>query len=313
MALARLGDRRVQQEHAVRSVHDRAARRRPAARIRRSIRRSPPASIAITATNAEGGIIPEEYAAEYVVDRVATTSTVFLGLTMGCARCHDHKYDPFTQKEFYQLFAYFNNVPEHGRGRTGQLASRTSRRRRRNSRSRTEEARRARRVGDERASPGFEPKLAAAAEAWLKSLADRAAVQWAPTRGLQSRITHWTATLQGDGEPSAKSASRRRWTRQRRICRRDRRRRGKFDGKSFIDAGDVGEFRRRSTSSRWAPGSIRRPDGRHRHPHASSRPRTDGGEGIQRCISRTARCRWTSPWRWLDSTPYASRPRSRSS
>jgi hypothetical protein len=65
--------------------------------------------------NTEDGIIPEEYAVEYVVDRVETTSTVFLGLTLGCARCHNHKYDPFTQKEFYQLFAYFNNVPELGR------------------------------------------------------------------------------------------------------------------------------------------------------------------------------------------------------
>ena len=65
--------------------------------------------------NGEGGIIPEEYAVEYVVDRVETTSTVWLGLTLGCARCHDHKYDPFTQKEFYQLFAYFNNVPERGK------------------------------------------------------------------------------------------------------------------------------------------------------------------------------------------------------
>jgi len=65
--------------------------------------------------NGEGGIIPEEYAIEYVADRVETTSTVWLGLTMGCARCHDHKYDPITQKEFYQVFAYFNNIPEKGR------------------------------------------------------------------------------------------------------------------------------------------------------------------------------------------------------
>jgi hypothetical protein len=65
--------------------------------------------------NAEGGIIPEEYAVEYVADRVDTTSTVWLGLTIGCARCHDHKFDPITQKEFYQLFALFNNVPERGR------------------------------------------------------------------------------------------------------------------------------------------------------------------------------------------------------
>ena len=65
--------------------------------------------------NAEGGIIPEEYAVEYVVDRVETTSTVWLGLTLGCARCHDHKFDPFKQKEFYGLYAFFNSVPENGR------------------------------------------------------------------------------------------------------------------------------------------------------------------------------------------------------
>ncbi len=65
--------------------------------------------------NAEGGIVPQEYAVEYAVDRVDTTSTVFMGLTVGCARCHNHKYDPLKQKEYYQLFAYFNSIPEDGR------------------------------------------------------------------------------------------------------------------------------------------------------------------------------------------------------
>jgi mono/diheme cytochrome c family protein len=65
--------------------------------------------------NAEGGIVPEEYAVEYVVDRVDTTCTVWLGLTMGCARCHDHKFDPLAQTDFYSLYAYFNSVPEKGR------------------------------------------------------------------------------------------------------------------------------------------------------------------------------------------------------
>lgn len=65
--------------------------------------------------NAEGGIVPEEYAMEYVVDRVETTSTVWLGLTTNCARCHNHKYDPIAQTDFYQLFAFFNNIPEKGR------------------------------------------------------------------------------------------------------------------------------------------------------------------------------------------------------
>ncbi len=65
--------------------------------------------------NSEDGLVPEEYAVEYVVDRIDTTSTVFQGLTMGCARCHNHKYDPFTQKEYYQLYGYFNSIPEDGR------------------------------------------------------------------------------------------------------------------------------------------------------------------------------------------------------
>ena len=65
--------------------------------------------------NGENGTDPREYHVEYVVDRVETTSTVWLGLTLGCARCHDHKFDPFTQKEFYQFYAYFNNVPDRGR------------------------------------------------------------------------------------------------------------------------------------------------------------------------------------------------------
>ena len=65
--------------------------------------------------NGEGGIVDAEYAVEYVVDRIDTTSTVWLGLTLGCARCHDHKYDPVTQKEYYELFAYFNNIPEKGK------------------------------------------------------------------------------------------------------------------------------------------------------------------------------------------------------
>src|SRR6187401_3718320 len=73
--------------------------------------------------NFEGGAIADEYQVEYVMDRVEATSTAFMGLTMGCARCHSHKYDPITHKEFYQFFAFFNSVPERGLdGRLGNAA-----------------------------------------------------------------------------------------------------------------------------------------------------------------------------------------------
>ncbi|MBL8175627.1 MAG: PSD1 domain-containing protein [Bryobacterales bacterium] len=65
-----------------------------------------------TPSNYEGGIDFEQYRVEAVADRVITTGSVFMGLTLGCARCHDHKYDPVTQKEFYQIFAFLNNVDE---------------------------------------------------------------------------------------------------------------------------------------------------------------------------------------------------------
>ena len=70
--------------------------------------------------NFEGGAIPEEYQVEYVVDRVETTANAWMATTLGCARCHNHKYDPITQNEFYQFFAFFNTVSEEGLdGRTG--------------------------------------------------------------------------------------------------------------------------------------------------------------------------------------------------
>jgi hypothetical protein len=62
----------------------------------------------------EGGSIEDEFRTEYVADRVNTAGTVFLGLTVGCARCHDHKFDPIRQREYYRLFAFFNNIDESG-------------------------------------------------------------------------------------------------------------------------------------------------------------------------------------------------------
>ena len=62
----------------------------------------------------EGGVIPEEYRVEYVSDRTQTFGTAFLGLTFECAKCHDHKYDALSQKDYFSLFSFFNNIPEEG-------------------------------------------------------------------------------------------------------------------------------------------------------------------------------------------------------
>jgi hypothetical protein len=69
--------------------------------------------------NEEGGIIAEEFLAEYTGDRVETTATVWLGQTFNCTRCHNHKFDPFTQRDFYALKAFFHNVTERGIGNYG--------------------------------------------------------------------------------------------------------------------------------------------------------------------------------------------------
>lgn len=79
-------------------------------------------------SNTEGGSIEEEWHVEKVVDRIETTGTVFMGLTLGCARCHDHKYDPISQREFYEFFAFFNATEDRGfyeetRGNAGPIVS----------------------------------------------------------------------------------------------------------------------------------------------------------------------------------------------
>ncbi|MCG8583915.1 MAG: DUF1549 domain-containing protein, partial [Pirellulales bacterium] len=66
------------------------------------------------ASTDEGGVIPEEFRIEYALDRVKTTSMVWLGLTMECGQCHSHKFDPISQKEYYQFFAYFNQASDPG-------------------------------------------------------------------------------------------------------------------------------------------------------------------------------------------------------
>jgi hypothetical protein len=149
--------------------------------------------------NAEGGIIPEEYAVEYVVDRVETSATVWLGLTIGCARCHDHKFDPFSQKEFYQLFAIFNNVPERGKaikyGNSPPLIDAPTADQQEKLRGLD-----TRLASAERHIQELEPELASAQARWEKTVSPAHAIHWAPSDGL---VAHFPL----DGSPEGGSAA----------------------------------------------------------------------------------------------------------
>lgn len=138
--------------------------------------------------NGEGGIVPEEYAVEYVVDRVETTGTVWLGLTIGCARCHDHKFDPISQREFYQLFAFFNNVPERGKavkfGNSPPVIKGPT--------PRQQEELRALESQIAEADKRFQdlmPDLDSAQSAWERTLSSNQSIDWAPTEALRAHFT----------------------------------------------------------------------------------------------------------------------------
>ncbi len=163
--------------------------------------------------NAEGGIIPEEYAVEYVVDRVETAATVWLGLTIGCARCHDHKFDPIKQKEFYRLFAYFNNVPERGKaikyGNSPPMIPAPTREQREQL-----AALEARLAAAEDQFRRLQSHLAEAEASWEKTTTDPRQADWTITRGLEARFEA-----------------------------------ADFDGKHHRDVGDVGRFGYQDKSS----------------------------------------------------------------
>jgi hypothetical protein len=80
-----------------------------------------------TMVNNEGGTDEEEYRVAAVKDRTDTTATVWLGSTLGCAQCHNHKYDPFTQRDYYQLYAYFNQTADGGKSNAPEMAVKTPR------------------------------------------------------------------------------------------------------------------------------------------------------------------------------------------
>jgi hypothetical protein len=180
--------------------------------------------------NSEGGVIPEEYAVEYVVDRVDTTATVWLGLTMGCGKCHDHKYDPISQKEFYQVFAYFNNVPERGKaikyGNSPPYIKTPTR-----EQQKQLEALGAKLQAARKHFRSLEPEIAAAQTRWELTGKPTDGHPWAYTPGL---VAHFDldgnipkgSVVGGEAHyvpgPMGKAAS--------------------FDGKRYLDAGNVADF-----------------------------------------------------------------------
>ena len=190
--------------------------------------------------NGEGGIIEEEYAVEYVVDRVETTSTVWLGLTMGCARCHDHKYDPLTQKEFYRFFAYFNNVPEKGKafkyGNSPPFIPAPTPAHLTELDDLEVKVEKAKQEFDQ-----LQPEIESALDQWEASLVQSDFVDWTLWDNL---IAHYRLDGAVTGHtPRAPEA------RAKLVDGLPHFKKGKigqansFDGKSYIDAGDVADFR----------------------------------------------------------------------
>jgi mono/diheme cytochrome c family protein len=187
--------------------------------------------------NAEGGIVPEEYAVEYVVDRIDTTATVWLGLTLGCARCHDHKFDPCTQREYYQLFAYFNNVPERGKavkyGNSPPVVKSPTR-----DQQAELQALDGQLAAAEQAFGGLSQQLADSQAAWEQSLVGGQPFDWSLNDGLlaafaldgdlTNRVDPAKNGRAGDGAPLF-GAGRDRQAMQ-------------FDGQVYVDAGDVAGF-----------------------------------------------------------------------
>ena len=195
--------------------------------------------------NGEGGIIADEFAVEYVVDRVETTATVWLGLTLGCARCHDHKYDPFSQKEFYRTFAYFNNIPERGKvykyGNSPPMIKAPTRRQQQQLADLQEKL--------ERAGQDFEalePELDRAQQQWEATFGKRRPLHWSIAEGLlghfplDGKARGWRrplpASAKGTKAKSGFKDGRPGFTRGK-IGQA-----GSFDGQRFIDAGDLGNF-----------------------------------------------------------------------
>ena len=192
-------------------------------------------------TTAEGGSVNEEFRVEYVADRAETTATVWLGLTLGCARCHDHKFDPISQREYYQFFAYFNNVPEKGMvwnfGNEDPLIRAPTA---------EQEARLARLEqeleGAEAAWREAEALLEREQEDWEAGLARVGSLDWAPERALVAResfdgrlaVRSMTGgSIDGSSKPKQVATE---------LAEGVLGRAGVFDATRYADLGPVGNF-----------------------------------------------------------------------
>ena len=187
--------------------------------------------------NGEGGIIAEEYAVEYIVDRVDTTATVWLGLTLGCARCHDHKFDPVTQKEFYQLFGFFNNVPEKGHAvKYGNsppyIQAPTQAQQKQRAKLESELAAAESRLRD------LEPRIAAAQADWERALGQAPRLDWTVTNDLRTYLP-----LDGSLDNRSSESQNGKFVGGDSGFATGRFGQAvEFDGQRFIDAGDVAAF-----------------------------------------------------------------------
>ncbi|MEO2048850.1 MAG: DUF1553 domain-containing protein [Pirellulales bacterium] len=202
--------------------------------------------------NAEGGLIPEEFAVEYVVDRIETTSTVWLGLTLGCTRCHEHKYDPFSQQEFYKLFSYFNNLPEHGRalkeGNSPPYIKAPT-----NAQQKKLLGLDSKLAAAKKHFQSLQPEIATAQQAWENSFSSNKEIDWSVTDGLIALFS-----LDQSFDNSIKSTT----PKNPKEPKKDEKPpeipgihdgtaaftagklndAGQFDGKRFITAGDIAHF-----------------------------------------------------------------------
>jgi hypothetical protein len=132
----------------------------------------------------ENGANPDEFFVENVLDRASTVGTVWLGLTFGCARCHDHKFDPITQKETYQLYAYFNSVAEAGIGqRDGSNAPPLVRAPTPEQQTKLKELDDRIRAAEQQVT-ALRPEIENAQRAWEKSVGDSSPVVGSPDEGM---------------------------------------------------------------------------------------------------------------------------------